>query len=115
MNLQDPGWTTEIEQPIAVGTIAPYGFASIPTAIAPQPDPKTGIASYWIFINAQNGLVDEMLQFRKSKRNPDALAYSLYVKRDNFFDHSGKQILGPKSITRLASFGWSDEQPAKPQ
>lgn len=110
LNLQDPNWVSKTQESITIGTLAPFGFAPVPVSITPVPEPQTGIASYWIFIVAQNGTVDEMLQFRKSKTNANSFAYSLSVKRDNFFDASGKQILGPKSVTRLAYFGWSDER-----
>lgn len=114
INLQDPNWPFEIRQPIAIGTIAPYGFASVPVPVVPQPDPKTGIASYWIFIDAQNGSVDEGLRFRKSRKFANAYAYSLNVVRRTFFDSTGKPIFTSKQVTQLANSDWSDEQTSKP-
>jgi hypothetical protein len=80
-SMQDPNWGNAMYEPITIGTIAPHGFASVPTPIAPSLDSKSGIGSFWIFVYAQNGMVDEMLQFRQSKKYPNTLAYSFTVTR----------------------------------
>jgi len=114
-SMEDPNWGNELFNPVTIGTIAPHGFASVPKLISPRLDTKSGIGSFWMFISAQNGMVDEMLQFRQSRKSPNTLAYSFTVTRHFQFDRLGKPIFGSKSVKRVMTRGWSDEPAIKPQ
>ncbi len=114
-DLQDTNWFAEAYDPIQIGTVPAYGFAAVPQALVPKIDPETGIASYWIDINAQNGDIDEMLQFRKAKQGTNVFAYRLTVRRIRHFDKAGRHIFGPKQSQLLENYGWSDDRPPKRQ
>jgi hypothetical protein len=55
-------WTTEV---VDVGTIAPHQPRNISFKITPKIGSE-GTDSYWIFASAQNGIEQELLQFRPS-------------------------------------------------
>lgn len=76
----DPNWGSEFFNRYAVGTIAPHDAAMIPVTITPQLG-DNGIDHYWLMISAQNGTVDETLDFRESKKFPGTYAMRLRVTK----------------------------------
>lgn len=75
---KDPNWGNEFSQPYSVGTIAPHGMAFLPFTITPKLD-EDGLDHYWAMISAQNGTVDETIDFRRSKKDPRYWAERLRV------------------------------------
>ena len=76
----DPNWGSEFFNRYTVGTIAPHDGAMIPVTITPQLG-DNGIDHYWLMISAQNGTVDETLDFRQSKKSPGTHAMRLGVTK----------------------------------
>jgi hypothetical protein len=102
----DPNWGNEFFNRYPVGTIAPHDGAMIPVTITPQLG-DNGNDHYWLMISAQNGTVDETLDFRESKRLPGTLAVRIAVsKRFKFANDSGTSI--NTSIPVLVR-AWTDE------
>ncbi len=103
----DPEWGKEGSKPILVGSLAPYVLTSTSASVTPRLDPKTGMDSFWIFLYAQNGMVDETLRFRQSAKVPGTLAYSVVLARRIVFSRSGKLVMKEKELARS---GWIPDE-----
>jgi hypothetical protein len=76
---------------IVVGTLYP-GEIRLVSGLFITPKPEAdGIDSYWLFVSAQNGLVAEVLSFRRRKDGTSLpWAYSFHVSRVKFHDRAKK-------------------------
>ncbi len=92
---------------IQIGTISPYGWTYAPLHISPTIDPSSGEDSYLISIYEQNGIINEVLTFRRSTKNPHALAYKASVSGEKFVVRSGQ--VEPR-IKMLFDTGWSPDE-----
>jgi hypothetical protein len=101
----DPNWGSEFFNRFVVGTIAPHDGAMIPVTLTPQLG-DNGIDHYWLMVSAQNGTVDETLDFRESKKLPGTFAVRLAVTRRFKIDKSSSA-----SIPVLIR-DWTDESGA---
>jgi hypothetical protein len=77
----------------------------IPVTLTPQLG-DNGIDHYWLMVSAQNGTVDETLDFRESKKLPGTFAVRLAVTRRFKIDKSSSA-----SIPVLIR-DWTDESGA---
>jgi len=95
--------TLEDQPYIDVGVLAPNGFRELEETIVPHLD-KSGVDTYIAYISAQNGMVTEILQFRKG-RYAVPWAYKFRVEKQ--LPVSGH----PNAFTNLVlqSRGWSDD------
>ena len=59
----------KISPTTVVGTLSSHIVRELDLSVAPVPgDNPPGVASFWIFIYAQNGTTRQLLQFRKGKK-----------------------------------------------
>jgi hypothetical protein len=92
---------------IDVGVLPPHGHKALKQFIEPRPD-ETGEDAYVIYISAQNGVVSEVLKFRKGKKN---------VRWAYIFTASKQSPRGPQTPSRNTSSNvqtistdvWSDD------
>ena len=103
----DPEWGKEGSKPILVGSLAPYVLTSTSASVTPRLDPKTGMDSFWIFLYAQNGMVDETLRFRQSAKVPGTLAYSVVLARRIVFRLLRELVMKEKELARS---GWIPDE-----
>src|ERR1700674_4483680 len=98
----DPNWAAEFFNPYSIGTIAPHDFARLPVAITPHLT-ANGLDHYWVMISAQNGTVDETVDFKDSKKFPETWAVRIRVSKR--VKINAQSTIFPLLMVR----GWSDE------
>lgn len=98
----DPSWGSEFYNRYQVGTIAPHDSAMIPVTITPNIG-TSGRDHYWAMISAQNGTVDETIDFKESKKSPGNWAVMIRVSERIRINQQTTAF--PLVILR----GWSDE------
>lgn len=74
--------SSDADMEIAIGTLYPGEVRLLPGRfVRPVPDTETGVATYWIHISAQNGLISEGLSFRRARTGQRPWAYWMKVER----------------------------------
>ncbi|HWY71126.1 MAG TPA: hypothetical protein VNX88_20845 [Terriglobales bacterium] len=104
----DPNWGSEFFNRYTIGTIAPHDMAMIPITITPQLG-DNGIDHYWLMISAQNGTVDETLDFRESKKFPGTWAVRLGVTKRFKIDKNGTASI-PVLVREWTDEGGADQK-----
>ena len=95
--------------PITIGVIPPHGLQEIKGPPLVPDIQADGVAKYWIFLRAQNGLVTQFLRIRKG-RNGYSWGHAYVVT---------KQVANPVNpntfgIKTILSVGWTDVPKSPP-